>query len=63
MSNFFLQRSKIKDDTFISKYKPYYIDNFKGNESLVGKIIPVKIKNSNQNSLFGEILTNDVEAA
>ena len=36
---------------------------FKWNESLVGKIIPVKINNSNQNSLFGEILTNDVEAA
>lgn len=38
MSNFFLQRSKIKDDTFISKYKPYYIDNFKGNESLISVI-------------------------
>jgi len=36
---------------------------FNGNESLVGKIIPVRINNSNQNSLFGEILTNDVEAA
>ena len=38
MSNFFAQRSKIKDDTFISKYKPYYIDNFKGNESLISVI-------------------------
>ena len=38
MSNFFTQRSKIKDDTFISKYKPYYIDNFKGNESLISVI-------------------------
>ena len=35
----------------------------KSNESLVGKIIPVKINNSNQTSLFGEILTNNVEAA
>ncbi len=36
---------------------------FKGNDDLVGKVIPVKIMNSNQNSLFGETLTNDVEAA
>ena len=36
---------------------------FKGNENLVGKVIPVNIKNSNQNSLFGEVLTKDVEAA
>ena len=36
---------------------------FEGNDDLVGKVIPVMIKSSNQNSLFGEILTNDVEAA
>ena len=36
---------------------------FKGNENFVGKVIPVNIKNSNQNSLFGEILKKDVEAA
>ena len=36
---------------------------FKGNDDLVGKVIPVKIMNSNQNSLFGEMLINDVEAA
>ncbi len=36
---------------------------FKGNKNLIGKVTPVKIKSSNQNSLFGEILINDVEAA
>ena len=28
---------------------------FYGNKNLIGKVVPVKIKNSNQNSLFGEI--------
>ena len=27
---------------------------FEGNKNLIGKIVPVKILNSNQNSLFGE---------
>ena len=26
-----------------------------GNKNLIGKVVPVKIINSNQNSLFGEI--------
>lgn len=39
MSNFFLQRNQIKkDESFVSKYKPYYIDNFKGNENLISVI-------------------------
>ena len=39
MSNFFLQRNnKIKDESFISKYKPYYIDDFNGNEQLISVI-------------------------
>jgi DNA polymerase III delta prime subunit len=39
MSDFFLQRKNtIQDDPFISKYKPYYIDNFKGNENLISVI-------------------------
>ncbi len=31
---------------------------FKGNESLIGNLVDVKIINSNQNTLFGEIETN-----
>ena len=36
---------------------------FKGNKNLIGKIVSVKIINSNQNSLFGEININETEAA
>ena len=32
---------------------------FDGSKNLIGKIVPVKIKNSNQNSLFGEIDLNN----
>ena len=35
----------------------------KGNKSLIGKVLPVKIISSNQNSLFGEIDINKIEAA
>tara|TARA_B100001996_G_scaffold149077_1_gene113452 strand:- start:271 stop:555 length:285 start_codon:yes stop_codon:yes gene_type:complete len=31
---------------------------FKGNESLIGNLVDVKITSSNQNTLFGEIETN-----
>ena len=31
---------------------------FKGNEDHIGKLIDVKIINSNQNTLYGEIKTN-----
>ena len=31
---------------------------FKGDESLIGTLVDVKITNSNQNTLFGEIETN-----
>jgi len=27
-----------------------------GNDSLIGKIVKVKIQNSNQNTLFGEVI-------
>ena len=36
---------------------------FKGDENLIGKVVPVKIRSSNQNSLFGEINFNSTEAA
>ena len=37
---------------------------FEGNENLIGKIIPVKILNSNQNSLLGKSnLKNNFRAA
>ena len=36
---------------------------FKGNKSLIGKIVPVNIKNSNQNNLFGDINLKNIEAA
>jgi tRNA-2-methylthio-N6-dimethylallyladenosine synthase len=29
---------------------------FSGNDELIGKIVKVKIKNSNQNTLFGELV-------
>ena len=59
-----LVENKMKNqDKFFGRNEYMTSVIFKGNESLVGKIIPVKINNSNQNSLFGEILTNDVEAA
>ncbi|MBD1160967.1 tRNA (N6-isopentenyl adenosine(37)-C2)-methylthiotransferase MiaB [Pelagibacterales bacterium SAG-MED15] len=35
----------------------------KGNKSLIGKVLPVKIISSNQNSLFGEVDNNKIEAA
>ena len=35
----------------------------KGNKSLIGKVLPVKIISSNQNSLFGEVDSNKIEAA
>ena len=31
---------------------------FKGSESHIGNLVDVKIKNSNQNTLFGEVETN-----
>ena len=31
---------------------------FKGDESLIGNLVDVKITSSNQNTLFGEIKTN-----
>jgi len=31
---------------------------FKGSENNIGKLVDVKINNSNQNTLFGEIETN-----
>ena len=59
-----LVENKMKNqDKFFGRNEYMTSVIFKGNESLVGKIIPVKINNSNQNSLFGEILANDVEAA
>ena len=36
---------------------------FKGNKNLIGKIVPVNIKNSNQNNLFGDINLKNIEAA
>ena len=36
---------------------------FNGDENFVGKVVPVKIKSSNQNSLYGEININNTEAA
>jgi tRNA A37 methylthiotransferase MiaB len=37
---------------------------FGGDKNLIGKIVSVKIKSSNQNSLFGEInLKNNFKAA
>ena len=35
----------------------------KGNKSLIGKVLPVKIISSNQNSLFGEVDINKIKAA
>ena len=37
---------------------------FEGNKNLIGKVVSVKIRTSNQNSLFGEInLKNNFKAA
>ena len=36
---------------------------FKGDKNLIGKIVPVNIKNSNQNNLFGDINLKNIEAA
>lgn len=39
MSTFFTQRNQTKqNESFISKYKPYYIENFSGNENLISVI-------------------------
>lgn len=49
MENFFTTRHcKDKDSQFISKYKPYYIDDFNGNETLISVIISlIKINDLN----------------
>ena len=36
---------------------------FEGSEDLIGKIVPVFIKSSNQNSLYGEINNKKFKAA
>ena len=36
---------------------------FKGTESFIGKVVPVKIISSNQNSLFGETDISKIKAA
>ena len=36
---------------------------FEGDEKNIGKIIKVKIANCNQNSLFGEVVNNNMRAA
>ena len=40
MSHFFAQKldQKNSDESFISKYKPYYIEDFNGNEKLISVI-------------------------
>ena len=34
---------------------------FSGSDDLIGKIVKVKIKNSNQNTLFGEVIINQIK--
>ena len=36
---------------------------FDGNKNLIGKNLNIKIKNVNQNSLFGEVEKNNMRAA
>ena len=61
--NVLVENKKTNQDKLFGRNEYMTSVIFKGNENLIGKVIPVKIKSSNQNSLFGEILTNDVEAA
>ena len=59
-----LVENKMKNqDKFFGRNEYMTSVIYNGIAGLVGKIVPVQINNSNQNSLFGEILTNDVEAA
>ena len=46
--DFFSKQKRQKNDTFISKYKPYYIDDFAGNEQLVSIVKSlIQIDNAN----------------
>jgi len=44
MNNFFVSKeiAPTKNDTFLSKYKPYYIEDFIGNDQLVSVILSLK---------------------
>ncbi len=61
--NVLVENKMINQDKLFGRNEYMTSVIFKGNENLIGKVTPVKIKSSNQNSLFGEMLINDVEAA
>ena len=43
MENFFLSKQSSKQNTsFLSKYKPYYINDFLGNDQLISVILSLK---------------------
>ena len=51
-----LVENEIKDQNKLFARNDYMTSViFDGSKNLIGKVVPVKIKNSNQNSLFGEI--------
>ena len=55
-----LVENEIKDQNKLFARNDYMTSViFDGSKNLIGKIVPVKIKNSNQNSLFGEIDLNN----
>ncbi len=59
-----LVENKMKDQKNLFGRNEYMTSViFKGTKSLIGKVVPVKIINSNQNSLFGEIDINKIKAA
>ncbi len=55
-----LVENEIKDQNKLFARNDYMTSViFDGSKNLIGKVVPVKIKNSNQNSLFGEIDLNN----
>ena len=55
-----LVENEIKDQNKLFARNDYMTSViFDGSKNLIGKVVPVKIKNSNQNSLFGEINLNN----
>ena len=59
-----MKKKEVNQKKFFGRTEHMTAVIFDGEENMEGKIIPVLIKNSNQNSLFGEVkLNKNIKAA